>query len=875
MAETQPSCSELFPLEISSPPAQRGVLVFVDPGTSGEALSAEVLFEGIAQPAAMLIEPGDDQSAHFAIPLHPADPAGGGRATLQLRIGDLACPPVQLDIQPLPSAPGAALAAIAALEESIVSEAARIGYSREILLGARQSDLPQEAFALALALQLLVGPNNPESAQAIVTGAEFDLAVLDGLVEVSGLGAAITILPMMLADLPARSLGHGGPRAGALAYAAMGPSLMALSQGARGPGGLEQVYLSPAELDAQMAEQAYYASRLDGVNGLARDAVGLALGAAGALSVLAGPPGAALIGGTATVAGLLLTAQTLQIQHYMGTLPSQMQALTLEVTQTDFEEDSGELGRWEARLSATSTGFSLSLGDVIGAVPGLGKMVGSGGKVVLKRQGLELMDVPMEAQFILDQLDFMRGLMGKFIDTGTGEGFEVLKPKAFVAVIDVDRPGERDYVDWQLLGGDQAFTFTADQSVYEPRREGSSELRVQTVGMRFQGQHRLMNQILTVHPIVVSVSGPGGSSGTRIPILPGETIEMRAAIVNAIDERLQWTAPGGGTIAPLPEADGSGPFRALFTAPETAGDYFVEAESMTRTGPRRTGQPRRFGMAGLRAERLRIDPVAICIEPGQRESFRASYPDGVNLPASEVNWSAESGSVDRNGNYTAPARGRSDRVTVSERRNPEISASASIRVGGCDCRWVLSSSTHGRLEGDNVAMTGVGAAAYRGAAAPQSAMDLFGMQGMEDLLPPEALEALREAQAALDQLPLGGMPYPATTFSLGADNLPGITMHWHVNPAGSDMGTFTMPNGMIYGFGEDLEGSFGSLQWREIEPGLIRGELSARAGRVVSYDPEIIEWNAVSGQFTMDPIPWQTLPGAPPMVGCPDPDPDD
>ena len=280
-------------------------------------------------------------------------------------------------------------------------------------------------------------------------------------------------------------------------------------------------------------------------------------------------------------------------------------------------------------------------------------------------------------------------------------------------------------------------------------------------------------------------------------------------------------------------------------------------------------------MAGLRAERLRIDPVAICIEPGQRESFRASYPDGVNLPASEVNWSAESGSVDRNGNYTAPARGRSDRVTVSERRNPEISASASIRVGGCDCRWVLSSSTAGRLEGDNVAMTGSAAAAYRGAAAPQSAMDLFGMQGMEDLLPPEALEALRGAQAALDQGPSGGMPYPATTFSLGADNLPGITMHWHVNPAGSDMGTFTMPNGMIYVFGEDVEGSYGSLQWREIERGLIRGQFNGRAGRLVSVEPEIIEWNVVTGQFTMDPIPWQTLPGAPPMVGCPDPDPDD
>ena len=869
-AATLASCSDLYPQKISSLPAQRGVLVFVDMGADGAALSAEVTFEGIAQAAPMLVEPGDDQSVHFAMPLHPANFMGGGQATLQLRIGELQCPPVELTIQPLPPAPGGALNAVAVLEDSIVSEAARIGYSREVLLGARQRDLPQEVFALALAVQLLAGPNNPDSARAILSEPDFDLAVLDGLFEVSGLSSAIVATPRVIASGRPRSLSRGGGAGGMLALAAIGPSLMALSQGTRGAGAEGQVYLTPAELDAQMAEQAYHASRLEGVNGLARDAVGLTLGAAGALSVLAGPPGAALIGGTATVGGLLLTAQTLQIEYYKGTLPSRMQALSLEVTRSDFEEDSEETGRWEASLTAASTGFSLGVGDVIGAVPGLGKMVGSGGKILLKRQGVELIDLPQGAEFILSQLDFMRGLMGKFIDAGLNESFPVVDPKTFVAVIDVDRPGERDYVEWSLLGADNAFVFMGDQSLYEPRREGSSELRVQTVGQRFQGQQRLMNQDLTVHPIVVTVTGPGGS-GVRIPILPGEAIELGASSINAIDDRLQWTAPGGGSIAPLAQTDGGGPFRAVFTAPDEVGDYFVEVESMSRTGPRRSGQPRRYGLASLRAERLRIDPVAICIEPGNTESFRAFYPDGGDLPSSQVNWSAESGRVDRGGNYTAPRSGRADRVTVSEKDNPDISASASVRIGGCDCRWVLSSSGYGRLEGDNVAMAGIGAAALSPPAAP--AQDLFSLQGMEAFLPPEVLEALKQAQAGLEGMPSGAMAYPATTFSLGAEDLPGITMHWHVNPAGSDMGTFTMPNGMIYVFAEDAEGSYGTLQWSEIERGLIRGQFNARAVRIVSVEPEIVVWNVVSGQFTMDPIAWQTAPGSPPMVGCPDPNP--
>lgn len=872
-AESLPSCSDLFPLEISSPPAHQGVLTMVDVADRADDLSAVVVFDGVGPPAPILIEAGLDQAVYFAMPVHPADMMGGGSARLNLRIGQIECPPVQLTIEPMQPAPGASLRIIETMEASIVRQAGKLGYSRDLLLGLRQGDVPEDIFALAVALQMLGGPDNPNSARAAIADIGPELEIIDALMATM-LADALDGVLLMIEHGPPPALGRTGRPGGGFAYASMGPALMGLSTGMRGISPELQANLTPAQLDALMAEQAEYAAVLTGTSGFAREAGGLALGAVGALSALGGPATAAVIGGSATFLGGVLTAHTIFTEYHMGALPSVMQQIDLEVSHSMFEEDSEQIGQWSASLTAMSTGYSVTLADLIGAVPGMGRVLGQGAKRLLKKQDIDLMELPPEADFILALLDFSRDGLAKFIGAHDDSGFEVLTPQAFTAHVKVDRSGERDYVQWSLLGADNAFALLADEHQYEARKAGNSELRLQTQPQRFQGQHRIANQVLTVEPIVVVVLGLAGASGP-VQILPGDQVQLTATIENALDRTLQWFAPNGGTIMPLASTEEGGPFRAFFTAPETPGVYVVEAESMSRTGPRRSGQPRRVGVISLKAEWLRIDPTSICIEPGERAPFQAFYKDGPAL-TSDITWSADAGTITNAGLYTAPRAGRSATVTVEERTNPESRASATIRIGGCDCRWILSSSGYGRLEGETVSMTGAGVAALRPAPEPDAMMDILSMmQGMEDLMPPEALEAIKQAQAGLDSMPAGTAAYPATTFSLIAEDLPGVTVQWHLVSAGSDMGIFTMPNGMIYGFGEELETSFGSLQWSEIERGLIRGQFNARAGRHVSFDPEEIEWIVISGQFTMDPIPWQTFPGSPRMVGCPDPDPDD
>ena len=149
---------------------------------------------------------------------------------------------------------------------------------------------------------------------------------------------------------------------------------------------------------------------------------------------------------------------------------------------------------------------------------------------------------------------------------------------------------------------------------------------------------------------------------TLIEAQQGDTIQFEAAVTGTWDESVTWSVEAG-EITP----------EGLYSVPHREGTFEIVATS--------NADPSRSAKADVIVQELLItmEPWSATVDQGSATQLGAVLAGTVD---SRVTWSAEVGSVDENGVYTAPFHAGTFPVRATSVSNPRKSAAASITVRG-------------------------------------------------------------------------------------------------------------------------------------------------------------------------------------------------
>ncbi len=163
----------------------------------------------------------------------------------------------------------------------------------------------------------------------------------------------------------------------------------------------------------------------------------------------------------------------------------------------------------------------------------------------------------------------------------------------------------------------------------------------------FGGVSAWDDERLVVHAIDIDVERDGQT------VSPGDTITFEATVRNAVHKSVKWRSTGGSGI----RLRGN---RYQWTAPDLEQDrcrdiFTIEAQSTTRRGPRKSGEPPRTGSATVTVEapsKLEIVPSDVVLGRGEEVTFTVV---GEQLPD---RWTADGGkiveSTSQSARYKAP-----------------------------------------------------------------------------------------------------------------------------------------------------------------------------------------------------------------------------
>lgn len=140
----------------------------------------------------------------------------------------------------------------------------------------------------------------------------------------------------------------------------------------------------------------------------------------------------------------------------------------------------------------------------------------------------------------------------------------------------------------------------------------------------------------------------------------GGQLRFMATVMGASGAGVIWSASAG-------RIDETG----LFTAPTVPGTVMVNAVSQSNSSL--------SGQATVSVLRpfLQISPPSASVAPSGKISFSAVVVGGSD---NSVTWSATAGTIDQNGQFTAPASNGSLQVTARSKADPTLSAVAPVTV---------------------------------------------------------------------------------------------------------------------------------------------------------------------------------------------------
>jgi hypothetical protein len=184
------------------------------PARFGE-LRGTARIAGAAGGAVLMPVRRENGDVALVVPLHPTSPGAGGDVEVVLSDAASTCRALPLRIGALPAAPHATDAVVSGLNQVIGTIATGLGIDRAVLLGDPAALAP-ELRPLAIALQRLEGPGNPNSLKAVLDGtapllrgAPLDRELLNGVLAQSGLAETLQTFRQQLAALGPAPAGAG------------------------------------------------------------------------------------------------------------------------------------------------------------------------------------------------------------------------------------------------------------------------------------------------------------------------------------------------------------------------------------------------------------------------------------------------------------------------------------------------------------------------------------------------------------------------------------------------------------------------------------------------------------------------------------------
>jgi len=222
----------------------------------------------------------------------------------------------------------------------------------------------------------------------------------------------------------------------------------------------------------------------------------------------------------------------------------------------------------------------------------------------------------------------------------------------FTAVVTGSNDGR---VRWSADGG----SVTSDGVYTAPNAEGTWQ--VTATSAADPAAAAKASVIVAAAPVISITLSPLAAT-----VRPGGTLRFSAVVSNSPDPGVLWSIsePAGGTV------DVSG----VYTAPFAEGIYHLVARS--RADPTRAAQAAISVSAAARVT-VGITPASVALRSGDKQQFTAAV---AGTSDGSVTWSADAGSVDQSGLYTAPAQAGTAHVTVTSHADPSQSATAIVTV---------------------------------------------------------------------------------------------------------------------------------------------------------------------------------------------------
>lgn len=692
-------CSTLVPGATSAPPATR-VALGVLPSSFVSSSFAIVRTDGESDVAAAIDWGGD--APMLVTPVHPSTDPAGGAVEIWITDGTVTCAPFDFTISALAPAPGELAEVVDLLQQLIDAQAAALEADRATLLETPPQDLPPALIPLAVVQSALSDPNNPASLEAIANGtADLDedprLDLLESLIATTGLKAA-------LAD---EVSSFGAPVGGQMTNGPRGPVRVGAQTCLPGTVGSDPGLLNECMNVGLQAS-------LDAGGALASVQVDFAL----VFTATGLIPG---LGQLSAVAAFITWMSVSDKVRTAALLPTLVLDFTVDADPFEFLEDEAGPGSWSTQLTAGSTGFDLGFEMVDGLLNAAG-LAGVFDELLAGVDDIQLGGPKLEdlkaAIFGLITGPVAQALVGN----ETLSEFSI-PPETF-GPVDI-RPEQ-----WSETVFDGNALAEPQHGQYDPVAPGEGRIVVRNLPGTFGG-HELNDDLLifvnelqvSIFPDDVTLAGMQEQTFT-VTVTDADRPDM----IEIVDPE---NLIGGVTMT----YDGAETYTITYETPADPDPGLTELLTVRHKGE--TGSLAESGIvrsdvATIRYAGVEVTADETCIEPGQRAKFSANIP---GMPNAEFEWTVSDGSIDAEGNFTAPFSSGTVVVTATLSTNNDIKGTAEIRVGGCSCSvtWTIDGiqvdMTTGlpnfELTADQSAVRGVNAITQQGIP-PNTAFFTFG-----------------------------------------------------------------------------------------------------------------------------------------------------
>ncbi len=618
----------------------------------------------------------DSEQAYFTLPIHPSGNLDGGTVeiTFVSSDGELECAGFEISINPLEESPGELDRYTSEFKDGLDQLFQQLGVNIDELLNQSMDDMEPHLVPLSVVYKLMTPDHYENNLNAILSGtapilegesvSEEQRKLIEALIAKSGL---VSLAKTFFEDLSSPVTAGKNNLSAVPAYATND----LLSDNSNKSNVVFQT-VTPAEL-SDLRKMQDYLTGFPNLTSMHPDfpnlftaTQSLIYGIFGHIqtSGAAGDPVMA-----ATMTASLTTIQSALRFILPDLLPGPDVNIELNTNQTEFNEDSEEIGTWNSEFTAESTGHTVNTDLFIMQLP------------------IDLWDdIPVIHEMLTNINQQFRNALDRIgvdlfgIAAGNSLSFQ---PNTWSVLLDTEREEEEIYFNWNIehiesWDGNPAFEFYTDPSQnirfemgYQPVNAGISELQVRASSEEFVLLYEPEESVeLTVSPIEIDLS-PGQLTIQIEEAEPEDyEIDVIANVVNADNKQLEWTSNSNKAFFDINDSNGH---NVTFYVPEEIGTYFAIAEAITNKGARSDMNPPRRDTLMVRVTDgpagLMIFPEPGCVTIDDSFQFTA-FLDDSEVALQDVTWELDGpGQIDNNGFFTPSDEGF---VTIHfEYENPE------------------------------------------------------------------------------------------------------------------------------------------------------------------------------------------------------------